>query len=297
MNLPERQLATTLAGMFAPAEARKRRIAELDDIFGGLDDARRPEPPPVTAPECAAITAESLTKPAAGGDRRGSVDEAFAFVRSLLRPTVRARAEAGQLDIEGQLRHRSLLLAGGPSDAQQQPAVAERRRRAARRRLDQTHRAGARRLTKRERRRLGGQLTAGAAGDGLHDAMEGLRDAWGEYVQQLLARHAKSQQPDRAEAGAALHVTASAAQTALSGCDLHGATLAVARSPSQPSRVGVRGTVVEETAAMLRILTPEGALAHVPKKRHVFRMDVPGTALSVLLHGDSLHARDARGGA
>ena len=59
----------------------------------------------------------------------------------------------------------------------------------------------------------------------------------------------------------------------------------------------MRGTVVEETAAMLRILTPEGALAHVPKKRHVFRMDVPGTALSVLLHGDSLHARDARGGA
>ena len=52
-----------------------------------------------------------------------------------------------------------------------------------------THRAGARRLTKRERRRLGGQLTAGAAGDGLHDAMEGLRDAWAEYVQQLLARH------------------------------------------------------------------------------------------------------------
>ena len=46
---------------------------------------------------------------------------------------------------------------------------------------------------------------------------------------------------------------------------------------------------------MLRILTPEGTLAHVPKKRHVFRLDVPGTALSVLLHGDSLHARDARG--
>ena len=47
--------------MFAPAEARKRRLRELDDIFGGLDDARRPAPPPVTAPECAAITAESLT--------------------------------------------------------------------------------------------------------------------------------------------------------------------------------------------------------------------------------------------
>ena len=103
--------------MFAPAEARKRRLRELDDIFGGLDDARRPEPLPVTAPECAAITAESLTKPSADADRRGSVDETFAFVRSLLRPTVRARAEAGQLDVEGQLRHRSLLLSGGPSDA------------------------------------------------------------------------------------------------------------------------------------------------------------------------------------
>ena len=124
--------------------------------------------------------------------------------------------------------------------------------------------------------------------------MRGLRDAWAEYIQQLLARRAKSE-PERAEASATLHVPASAAQTALSGCDLHGATLTVARSPSRPSRVGVRGTVVEETAAMLRILTPEGTLAHVPKKRHVFRLDVPGTALSVLLHGDSLHARDARG--
>ena len=277
--------------MFAPAEARKRRLRELDDIFGGLDDARRPEPPRVTAPECAAITAESLIKPAADADRRGSVDETFAFVRSLLRPTVRARAEAGQLDVEGQLRHRSLLLSGGPSDAQQQPA-SERRRRVARRQLDLTHRAGARRLSKRERRRLGGQLARdAAAGDGLYEAMGGLRDAWAEYIQQLLARRAKSEP----EASATLHVSASAAQTALSGCDLHGATLTVARSPSRPSRVGVRGTVVEETAAMLRILTPEGTLAHVPKKRHVFRLDVPGTALSVLLHGDSLHARDARG--
>ena len=98
-------------------------------------------------------------------------------------------------------------------------------------------------LSSRARR----SLHALPAGGISHEALAPLRRLWSEAAAAALGGGAPPQQ-------------------ALAGLDLHGSELHVAAS-SCPSRAGLRGTLVMETAATLLLVSPSGATHGAPPPR------------------------------
>lgn len=104
-----------------------------------------------------------------------------------------------------------------------------------------------------------------------HSDLEPLRSLWARYFEDLVGRGCTDE----------MAVAAKVAKA-----DLHGAQVRVVMS-KRPTLVGKAGTVVQETAATIRIVTLDDRVADVVKDGTVFELTTP-SSLTVTLFGSNM---------
>ncbi|KAI0466014.1 RNase P/MRP, p29 subunit [Xylaria cf. heliscus] len=178
------------------------------------------------------------------------------------------------------IQHRPLFLK--PSSPP--PSAAREARRIAREELKRKARAlKPKPLSARERRRR--QFYVLPKESQKYAIFAPLNALWTSYASQLL--------------GSELYNGGQGAAAKLSAADFHGAEVEVSRSRC-PSRVGVRGIVVEDSRFAFKIITLQNESKTLPKEGTIFRVRIPAPTASqdrepfcFEIHGDQFQHRSS----
>ncbi|KAI8370730.1 Rof/RNase P-like protein [Radiomyces spectabilis] len=128
------------------------------------------------------------------------------------------------------------------------------------------------RLTARERRNLGVYDIPSEVRS--YTLFEPLHRLWQGYMKEVYD-HGSAQFPQK-----------------LVKADFHGAIFTVIKS-NNPSLVGTRGIVLQETLHLFRLITKENRLKNVPKAGNVFKMEIDASTDVYTLYGQQLLFRAA----
>ncbi|KAF2755313.1 ribonuclease P protein subunit p29 [Pseudovirgaria hyperparasitica] len=104
---------------------------------------------------------------------------------------------------------------------------------------------------------------------------EGLRELWVGYVREILGLAGDMEGDcEGANNSRGSYVSAQSAGSVLSSADMHGAVIEVVKSRCV-SRVGVRGTVVQDRKFVFVVVTEGNEAKTLPKEYSVFKLEIP----------------------
>lgn len=185
-------------------------------------------------------------------------------------------ADQAALNFKEKVQHRPLFLRPTSPDPLSSDARAARRRQRLHKKAYQLRKQKPRRLSAKDRRKLGVHDVPSDPKMRQWQLYVPLRRMWWGYMQELLGIQPGSGEQDRTSPydRGTVYVTAAAVGPKLASADYHGAELEVVRS-NCVSRVGVKGIVLKDTKFTFEIVTPSNEIKTIPKNHTVFRFEVP----------------------